>query len=222
MNFNFLDMLRRACLRRKYKLKKIGSRVHLRNCMFEGMNAVFDDVKVENSFVGMGSYIGRNSLLDNVKIGRFCSVADHVCTCIGRHPISDCVTTFPAFYYNTTKQLGFSFHQNAPVFETSVHAKGETKYNIVVGNDVWIGSHALILDGVTIGDGAVIAAGAVVTKDVEPYSVVGGIPAHHIKYRFNESARVNIAASKWWEKPFDEIQRKYKDFFNVDYFCEQV
>lgn len=221
MNFDFLDALRRTYLKRKYKLKKIGNRVRVRKCVFEGLNAVFDDAKVENSFVGLGSYIGRNSSLDNAKIGRFCSIANHVCTCTGRHPIYECVTTFPSFYYNTTKQLGFTFHQETPVFETSAYAKGEIKYNVVVGNDVWIGSHALILDGVTIGDGAVIAAGAVVTKDVEPYSVVGGVPARHIKYRFDEAVRTKLAASKWWDMSFEMIQAKYRDFLNVEHFCER-
>ena len=68
-----------------------------------------------------------------------------------------------------------------------------------IGNDVWIGEKAIILDGVTIGNGAVIAAGAVVTKDVQPYSIVGGVPAKHIKFRFDEETRCIIEQSCWWD-----------------------
>ena len=69
-----------------------------------------------------------------------------------------------------------------------------------IGNDVWIGLNATILDGVTIGDGAIVAAGAVVTKDVPPYAVVAGVPAKIIKYRFTESQIDFLLKFRWWEK----------------------
>jgi len=78
---------------------------------------------------------------------------------------------------------------------------------VVIGSDVWVGYEALVLSGVTIGDGAVIAARAVVTKDVEPYSIVGGNPAKHIKYRFDEPTREALLRIKWWDWPEEKVKR---------------
>lgn len=89
---------------------------------------------------------------------------------------------------------------------------------VEIGNDVWIGSHVLIMDGVKIGDGAIIAAGAVVTKDVEPYSIVGGVPARHIRYRFSEEQIKKLLQLKWWEKDFGWIKEHYRDFRNINEF----
>jgi acetyltransferase-like isoleucine patch superfamily enzyme len=80
-----------------------------------------------------------------------------------------------------------------------------TKGDIVVGNDVWIASGATILSGVTIGDGAVIGCNALVTENVEPYSIVGGVPARHIKYRFSEDRIEKLKTIKWWELPEERI-----------------
>ena len=212
MKFDFFQRIRRLYLKKKYRLNCVGTCTRICNVFFEGENMVSSESEVLNSFVGLGSYIGRNSSLENVKIGRFCSIADHVYVCLGRHPVSDFVSTFPAFYYNTDKQLGFTFHHGGPLFSSSLsNADG---YSVIIGNDVWIGSHVLILGGVSIGDGAVIAAGAVVVKDVEPYSVVGGNPARHIKYRFDETTRTSLYASKWWNQPLEVIRKNYKDFFD--------
>ena len=80
-----------------------------------------------------------------------------------------------------------------------------TKGDIVIGNDVWIGVGATILSGVTIGDGAVIAANATVTKDVEPYTVVGGVPAHYIKHRFDKKNIEKLLEIKWWDWDYEKI-----------------
>lgn len=74
-----------------------------------------------------------------------------------------------------------------------------------IGNDVWIGQNAVIMDGVKIGDGAIVAAGAVVTKDVAPYAIVGGVPAKLIKYRFDEATIKDLLRLKWWELSDKEI-----------------
>ena len=82
------------------------------------------------------------------------------------------------------------------------------KGDIIIGNDVWIGAKSTIMSGVKIGDGVIIAAGALVTKDVEPYSVVGGNPAKHIKYRFDEEQIVDLLKIKWWEWNEDMIKEE--------------
>lgn len=84
----------------------------------------------------------------------------------------------------------------------------------VIGHDVWIGAKATILRGVKIGHGAVIAAGAVVNKDVEPYSIVGGIPAKHIRYRFDEATRKRLLALKWWN--YDCVSFSGVDFSDIE------
>ena len=82
----------------------------------------------------------------------------------------------------------------------------------MIGNDVWIGSHSLLLGGIRIGDGAVIAAGAVVTHDVPDYAVVGGVPAKIIKYRFDRMTIQRLQDSKWWNLSIEEVKKSFTDF----------
>ncbi len=92
---------------------------------------------------------------------------------------------------------------------------------IWIGNDVWIGANVIILPGVTIGDGAILAAGAVVTKNVEPYAVVGGVPARIIKKRFDAETIECFLRIKWWEWPVDKIEENIELFYQPDVFCEK-
>jgi len=92
------------------------------------------------------------------------------------------------------------------------HNKEKIKGETIIGNDVWIGDSAIILSGVKIGDGACIAAGSVVTKNVEPFAIVGGVPAKVIKYRFSEETRNLLSELQWWNWSNERI-RKNKDFF---------
>lgn len=99
---------------------------------------------------------------------------------------------------------------------------------IVVGNDVWIGMNAIIMYGVSIGDGATIAAGSVVTKDVAPYTVVGGVPAKLIKEKCTREERTKMQKIAWWNWPNDTIMNRFKDFqlsyveFINKYINEQI
>lgn len=103
------------------------------------------------------------------------------------------VSTFPFFYQDDEK-----FEGAVDGFERS----GDT----VIGNDVWIGTEAMIMSGVKVGDGAIIASRAVVTKDVEPYSIVGSNPARHIRYRFSETEITQLLEMKWWEWNEEQIK----------------
>lgn len=190
---------------------------------FEGLNTIQTGASCNMCLVGLASYIGPNTSLYRTKIGRFCSIADGVKTGFGNHPTKGFVSTFPSFYYET-QNLPFSFVgcNEVAYFDIWRCADDEKKYVVEVGNDVWIGSNVLIMDGVRIGDGAVIAAGAVVTKDVAPYSIVGGVPAHHIKYRFEEKQIKALLDFKWWEQSFDWIQKHYLDFHNIDAFLHVI
>jgi len=197
---------------------KISSSALINNVVFEGHNTIFSNCKVSDSYIGEGSYISVNCNICGTKIGRYCSIADNVYIVLGKHPISDFISTFPSFYYNTEDQINFTFHKGAPLYRSEQYVNENEQYNVVIGNDVWIGSHVIILGGITIGDGAVIAAGAVVSKNVEPYSVVGGIPAQKIKMRFNQETIDKLKSIKWWNRDFEDIRKNYMEFLNIDSF----
>lgn len=215
-NMYIINWLKQYLLRYKIRNKAIINRTSLiNNVIFEGHNILMRNVIVSNSFIGEGTYINDESKIYNCKIGRYCSIADNVCVVLGQHPINKFASTYPAFYYDTTSQLSFTFHKGKPLYTCKKKPNGEASYNVVVGNDVWIGSHVLILGGITIGDGAVIAAGAVVTKDVEPYSIVGGVPAKIIKYRFNKDEIEVLLLKKWWNRSFEDIMKNYDQINNI-------
>lgn len=200
-------------IRKKNKhLAKINSHCDVFDCMFEGKNHVGRNVHLYHCFCGLGTYIRENSNFMYTKIGRFCSIADNVCVCLGSHP-THFVTTHPAFYYNTSSQIGWTFHKGNTLFnDIYKYPQGETQYQVVIGNDVWIGSHVLILGGVNIGDGAVVAAGSLVVKDVEPYTIVGGNPAKPIRKRFSSDTIDRLLSYQWWNVPLKEIESNYIKF----------
>lgn len=136
---------------------------------------------------------GIGKTMHNVKIGRYCSVAAGTWISPHEHPI-EFLTTSPLSYG------GGAFQWYGQKLRH--HAASPRNYNcergVVIGNDVWIGAGAFIKGGIRIGDGAVIAAHAVVTKDVPPYAVVGGVPARVIKYRFDDNTIRELLDLKWW------------------------
>lgn len=202
---------------------RIGKNCIVNQSFLEGYNTIFRNSAVIESSVGFGTYIGDGSYISNAKVGRFCSIAENVRIAIGNHPTSVFVTTFPSFYYNTESQIGFTFHKSIPIYEGFKKYPEEDKnYQVVIGNDVWIGCNSIILGGVKIGDGAIIGAGAVVTKDVAPYSIVAGVPAKVIKYRFTEEQIDILESIKWWEWPIEKIQNNYLLFSNIDSFIENT
>ena len=184
---------------------------------FEGNNRVGDFCFFHGE-LGYGSYIGNNCHIDG-SVGRYCSIADNVKTVIGKHPTSQFVSTHPAFDSNR-QQAGFTYSQQEN-FEEFSYAD-EFKHHIVIGNDVWIGYGAVLLGGITIGDGAIIATGAVVTKDVEPYSIVGGVPAKEIKKRFAEKDIEKLLSIKWWGKDRKWIQNNVNQFKNIELFLKSI
>ena len=171
---------------------------------------IYRGVKIKGSKVGAYSYISANTDVENAEIGKFCSISDHCRIGMGGHNTNQ-ISTSPIFTeaFNATK---FQW--------TTKDANAAPMKKAIVGNDVLVGSHALILGGVTIGDGAVVAAGAVVTKDVPPYAVVGGVPAKVIKYRFSQDIIDKLQEVKWWdwtaEKLKDNIGLFQEDGIKID------
>lgn len=189
-----------------------------RNCFFEGYNSIYANTQFTDSYIGYGSYIANNSIIRKTKIGRFCAIGDNVRTYLGIHPTKDWVSIHPAFF-STMKQAGFTF-TNKQLFEEHKYVDKEQKYVVEIGNDVWIGNNVSIMDGVTVGDGAVVAAGAVVTKDVEPYTIVGGIPCKEIRKRFHQDQINKLLEVKWWNWSIDEIKKNINSFQNIEQFLQ--
>lgn len=163
---------------------------------------VYRGVKIKYASVADYTYISNNTDVENATIGKFCSIADHCRIGMANHTL-DLLSTSPVFTLanNAAK---------AKWVANNVDTKSSKK--VIIGNDVWIGSHALILGGVKIGDGAVIGAGAVVTKDVPPYAVVGGVPARIIKYRFSQEIIDKLLEIKWWNLPENILKENIKLF----------
>lgn len=175
------------------------------------MNRLGDDTWFLNSTLGYASYVSDHSFIKNTMIGRYTCIANNVMTVSGNHPISF-VSVHPAFY---------SIEQNPSYVKRSLFKEYkyldlEKKISVKIGNDVWICARATILEGVTIGDGAIIAAGAVVTKDVPPYAIVGGVPAKIIRYRFNEVTIQKLLSMKWWDKGLAWVLDHADEFDDVE------
>lgn len=159
---------------------------------------VLGDCIINHSTIGYYTYIGKNSLVQHVSIGNYCSIAHEVNMGLGQHPI-DLVSTSPLFY-RKSNPLGKSLVNQDLDFE---------EYKpITIGHDVWVGARAMIMDGVNVGTGAIVAAGAVVTKDIPSYAIVGGVPAKIIKYRFEEDERKQLLSSEWWNLKPEEVVKK--------------
>ena len=137
------------------------------------------------AFSGMSNANGCAKTMRNVSIGRYCSIAADVWAGAREHPMSSLTTSF------SPNCGGIPPEDPACLVE--------------IGNDVWVGAGAFIKGGVRIGDGAVVAAHAVVTRDVPPYAVVGGVPARVIRYRFDEATVGDLLALKWWNYDLADI-----------------
>lgn len=159
---------------------------------------------IKSTRIGRRSYVNEKSRIVNATIGAFVSIGADVQIGIGRHPI-DMVSTHPAFYSNNKS---FETFANQTYVEEYCHTD--------IGNDVWIGSRSCIMGNIRIGDGAIVAYGAVVTKDVPPYAIVGGVPAKVLKYRFSDDIIKRLTQIKWWEFQDEFLKERYKIMHNPD------
>ena len=157
---------------------------------------------IVDSTVGRHSFCGYDCQIVLTDIGSFCSIASRVSIGGVAHPVSF-VSTSPVFLsHKDSVKAKFAHHKFLPKLRTSI------------GHDVWIGEGAFIKAGVKIGHGAVIGMGSVVTKDVEPYAIVGGNPAKLIRKRFDDSVIQEMLALAWWSMSDDELSRHGKYFDN--------
>lgn len=181
---------------------------------FGGYNRIGFGSWVSSSEIGRYTYVGSNSNLSNAIIGSFCSIASNVSIETATHPTSGYISTSPVFF-SLLKQCGATFAEKQ-YFNEHKTIEG---WSCIIGNDVWICDNVKIVGGVRIGDGAIVAMGAVVTKDVPPYAIVGGVPAKVIRYRFSEEEIGKLLAQKWWNKPDKWLKQHVEDFNDSrDYF----
>lgn len=178
--------------------------VYLKNVITDSYITV-GDYTIYNDFVNDPCQFEKNNVLyhypinrDKLKIGKFCSIAcgakflfnsaNHSMGSLSTYP-------FPIFFEEWGTDI------------KDITSAWDNKGDITIGNDVWIGYEAVILAGVTIGDGSIIGTRAVVTKDVPPYTIVGGVPAKRIRRRFSEETVSELLELKWWDWPMDKISQ---------------
>ena len=170
-----------------------------------GPNIEIGDYTIYNDFVHDPCDFEKNNVLyhypingDKLIIGKFCSIAcgAKFLFTSGNHALQSLSTyTFPIFF----EEWGLD--------PKDICRAWDNKGDIVIGSDVWIGYEAVILSGVTIGDGAIIGTRAVVTKDVPPYTIVGGVPARPIRKRFDEKTIAALEALRWWDWDEEKLRR---------------
>lgn len=194
-----------------YPRKNDRETVYLKNVV-RNPNIIIGEYTFYNDFVRDPLEFEKNNVLyhypvnhDRLIIGKFCSVAcgakfvftsaNHTLSSLSTYP-------FPIFF----DEWGLDGNDVADAWDN--------KGDIVVGNDVWIGYEAVILSGVHIGDGTVIGARAVVTKDVPPYTIVGGVPAKEIRKRFVPETVEKLQSLQWWDWPYEKIQKHLPEIMN--------
>lgn len=173
------------------RIKKLKFRKY-KNC-----NIIHNVMIDKYSNIGEYTYVGHYSIITKSDIGRYCSIAPFVTIGLGEHDLS-LISTSSEFY------------------EDNVYNK-LTKDNVVIGNDVWIGTKATILRGVKIGNGAVIGANSVVTRDIPDFAIAVGAPARVIKYRFSKDDIEKINKSRWWDNEIDIARNIQKNILNSNY-----
>lgn len=168
--------------------------------------------KLENVKIGEYSRIGLMCSVVNTTIGRFTVISRNCIINIAQHP-TNYLSTHSIFY----KKKSWGFHDD---WIGDIKFKNREPVNI--GNDVWVGINCFVKGGVTIGDGSIIGTGSIVTKDVPPYAIVGGVPAKVIRYRFSEEIRKRLLEIKWWELSDEEITNVLPVFHTNDITMETL
>lgn len=175
--------------------------------IFVGDYTYYDDPVDPTAFEQNNVLFNWPEFGDRLYIGKFCAIASGVQFIMGSaNHRTGSISTYPFHVF------GGAWAENTPPHLTQLPFKGDT----VIGNDVWIGRESVIMPGVTIGDGAIVAACSVVTRDVEPYTLVGGNPARFIKNRFDAQLTELLLKLRWW----DFAPEKLADFLPVLCDCD--
>lgn len=179
---------------------------------FEGMNRIGKHTHFDG-YLAYGTYVGSNCDIAMVKIGKFCSIGPRVVVNPGRHPYTYPYATTCPMFYSIRKQNSGTYVNTQHYCEFDILDSG---YAVEIGSDCWLGEGVFVSGGIKIGDGAVILAHAVVTKDVPPYAIVGGVPAKVIGYRYNDETINKLLVMKWWNKPLSWLKANCHKLRNIE------
>lgn len=180
----------------------------IQNVTFEGKNAVPDRGNFSGKIkIGYGTTLGYNNFFaGDITIGKYCQIGSDVAIHASNHPI----------HYLST-------YINKNIFNGELKSLKDEK-KAIIGSDVWIGHNVIIVGNVNVGNGAILAAGSVITKDVLPYSIVGGVPAKIIRKRFSDNIIQEIEKLQWWNYTESELEKIkplfFKDFENKNSIYE--
>jgi hypothetical protein len=182
---------------------RIDPTARVRNSVLGIYTSVGPHTTINESNFGDYSYVVQNCSIIWADIGKFCSIAASTRINPGNHPMWR--AALHHFTYRS-KSYGFSVEDDAEFFDW------RKAHRVTMGDDVWIGHGSTILPGVKIGTGAGIGAGAVVSKDVPPFAIVGGVPAKLIRFRFDEKVQQDLMNLAWWDWPRDKLEIALPDF----------
>lgn len=200
----------------KFKLRGI-AKLHWSNTIalnskFEGGNKLYPKSKFRG-ILGFGSYIGPGSEL-NASVGRYCSIGPNVKTIAGRHPIDGVFVSTSPVFYSLKKQCGITYTKYQR-FEEFKYALPSERIDVEIGHDVWLGEGVRIIAGTKIGHGAIILSGSIVTKDVAPYTILGGAPAKVLRYRFEDKDIQTLLRFEWWKKDTNWLKNHVDEMSDI-------
>lgn len=168
--------------------------------------------------MGIGSYIGCACHI-SADIGRFSSLGNRISQIIGTHPIKEPFVTTSPMFTSIRNQTGNTLARKQMAEEFRYYDT-EREIAIRINNDCWIGDDVCFIGGIQVGDGAVVLARAIVTKDVPPYAIVGGIPAKVIGYRYDEETIKLLQKVQWWNMPVEWLKEHADLLCDMDKFKE--
>ncbi|WP_028548454.1 DapH/DapD/GlmU-related protein [Paenibacillus sp. UNC451MF] len=168
--------------------------------------------KVIDSRIGAYTYTMDDVTINYTEVGKFTSIASHVCINPVDHPM-DRVTQHHMTYRRA--DYGFAETDDEDIFNW------RKSNRVTIGHDVWIGHGAIVMKGVHIGTGAVVGSGAIVTKDIEPYTVVVGVPAKPIKTRFPQEIVDGLLQIAWWDWPRELLEERFYELNNINEFVKK-
>lgn len=202
-------------IKRRHLVKFFFSSYFSHRCELEGMNYIGRHASFYGH-LGYGTKIGDNTLL-SANIGRFCAIGTNTMYINATHPIKEPFVTSCTYFYslntfNSPLNKTFATEQ---MFEEFRYYDKKNEIVNKIGNDVWIGPDVILIGGVEIGDGAVVLTRAVVTKDVPPYAIVGGVPARIMGYRYDEETIDFLLRTKWWVNDVSWFEKNWRLMTNI-------